>query len=171
MASLNGFNANEVKPAVEFEAIPPGQYTAVITESETKPTKSGTGSYLQLTLQIIDGEFKGRTLWARLNLENPNETTVRIARAELSAVCRAVGVMQPRDSAELHNVPLVIRVGVKARADTGELTNVIKGYERRSGAGGASVAPDRPGLSPSSNGAQAGKAVGAVLGSAPPWKR
>lgn len=171
MASLNGFNANEVEPAVEFEAIPPGQYTAVITESETKPTKAGLGSYLQLTFQVIDGPFKGRTLWARLNLDNPNATTVKIARAELSAVCRAVGVMQPRDSIELHNIPLVIKVGVKARADTGEPTNVIKGYERRGGNGGAGVAVGRPGPSPSSNGTHAGTAVGAGAGSIPPWKR
>ena len=34
---------------------------------------------------------------------------VKIARGELSAICRAVGVMQPRDSVELHNVPLEIK--------------------------------------------------------------
>ena len=33
MASLNGFNASDVDPAADFEAIPPGQYTAIITES------------------------------------------------------------------------------------------------------------------------------------------
>ena len=35
-----------------------------------------------LTLQVIDGPYKGRMLWARLNLENPNSTAVQIARAE-----------------------------------------------------------------------------------------
>ena len=73
MPSLNGFNASEVGPAADFEPIAPGSYTAVITESETKPTKAGTGSYLQFTFQIVDGEHKGRLLWARLNLDNPSE--------------------------------------------------------------------------------------------------
>ena len=44
-----------------------GQVLAVVSESELKPTKTGGGKYLQLTFQIIDGEFKGRLVWARLN--------------------------------------------------------------------------------------------------------
>ena len=131
MANLNGFNAHEVDPATEFDPIPAGKYLAVITESETKPNKAGTGSYLQMTFQIIEGQFKGRLLWARLNLDNPNPTAVKIARAELSAICRAVGVMTPQDSVELHNLPLAITVKCKKREDTGETVNEIKGYASR----------------------------------------
>ncbi len=131
MANLNGFNALNVEPTNNTEPLPAGKYVAVITESEMKPTKNGGGSYLQLTFTIIEGEYKNRVLWARLNLNNPNVTAVKIARAELSAICHAVGVMQPRDSIELHNLPLVINVKLRRREDTGELTNDIKGYERR----------------------------------------
>jgi len=133
MATLN-FNANTVEPNADFEAIPPGKYLAVVTESEMKPTKSGQGQYLQLTFQVLDGPFKGRHLWARLNLQNANTTTVQIARAELSALCRACGVMTPQDSVELHNIPVVVHVKVKKREDTGELTNEIKGYSKREAA-------------------------------------
>lgn len=134
MAHLNGFNANEVEPAVGFDPIPAGKYLAIISESEMKPTKSGAGQFLQFTFQVIEGEHKGRLLWARLNLDNPNTTTVKIARAELSAICRAVGVMAPKDSIELHNIPVAITVGHKKRDDTGELTNVIKGYAKKDAA-------------------------------------
>ena len=130
MAHLNNFNANEVEPTSSFEPIPAGKYLAAITESEMKPTKTGSGRYLQLTFTIIDGEYKNRVLWARLNLENPNATVVKIARAELSAICHATGVMTPRDSVELHNLPLLIGVKLKKR-DDGELSNEIKTYERR----------------------------------------
>ena len=102
-----------------------------------KPTKSGNGHYLQLTFTILEGEYKNRVLWARLNLDNPNQTAVKIARSELSAICRAVGVMQPKDSVELHNLPLVITVKLKKRDDTGELTNEIKGYAKREASGQA----------------------------------
>ena len=81
MANLNGFNANEVEPTTDFDPIPAGKYLAVITESESKPNKAGTGSYLQLTFQVIEGEYKNRFLWARLNLDNPNQTAVKIALA------------------------------------------------------------------------------------------
>jgi len=136
MANLNGFNAHEVEPTSNFEPLPAGKYLAAITESEMKPTKNGSGSYLQLAFTILEGEFKNRVLWARLNLNNPNATAVKIARSELSAICHAVGVMQPRDSVELHNIPLLITVKLKKREDTGELTNEIKGYEAKTASTG-----------------------------------
>lgn len=136
MANLQGFNANQVEPTTEFEAIPAGKYLAVITDSEQKPNKAGTGSYLQLTFQILEGPYKNRFVWARLNLNNPNATAVQIARAELSAICRAIGVMTPNDSVELHNLPLVITVKCKKRDDSGEISNEIKGYAKRDAATG-----------------------------------
>jgi hypothetical protein len=154
MANLNGFNATEVEPTTSFEPLPAGKYLAAVTESEMKPTKSGSGSYLQLTFTILEGEYKNRVLWARLNLNNPNATVVKIARSELSAICHAVGVMQPRDSVDLHNLPLVITVKLKKRDDTGELTNEIKGYARKDAAGANGQQPQAP-----------------VADNTPPWKR
>jgi hypothetical protein len=131
MAHLGNFDASQVEPTTTFDPIPAGKYLAMITASEMKPNKAGTGSYLELVFTILEGEHKGRQLWARLNLDNPNELAVKIARAELSAVCRAVGVLTPRDSTELHNLPLVVRVACKKRKDTDEIINTLKGFERR----------------------------------------
>lgn len=131
MADLRGFDANKVEPTTAFDPIPAGKYLATITASEMKPNKAGTGQFLELVFTIIEGEFKNRSLWARLNLDNPNELAVKIAQAELSAICRAVGVMAPSDSAELHNLPLVIRVRCKKRKDTDEIVNEISGFEKR----------------------------------------
>ena len=47
MANLQGFDANTVEPADDLDPIPDGKYIAVITDSEMKPTKAGTGNYLQ----------------------------------------------------------------------------------------------------------------------------
>jgi hypothetical protein len=152
MADLRGFDANQVEPNSGFDPVPASKYPAVITESEMKPNKAGTGQYLQLTFQIIDGELKGRLLWARLNLDNPNATAVQIARADLSAICRAVGVLAPNDSVDLHNLPLVIDVRCKKRADTGEIANEIKGYAKKDSP------PPPTGPAPAAN-------------STPPWKR
>jgi hypothetical protein len=130
MANLQGFDANTVEPKTEFDAIPAGKYLAVIIGSEMKATKSANGQFLELTFDIIDGEFKGRKVWARLNLENPNAVAVKIARSELSSICRAVGVLQPKDSCEIHNLPLVITVKQKTDND-GEIRNEIKGYAKK----------------------------------------
>jgi Protein of unknown function (DUF669) len=150
MADLNGFDANQVEPTADFEPIPAAKYLAVITDSEFKPNKAGTGSLLQLVFQIIEGPFQNRLLWARLNLDHPNATAVQIARADLSAICRALGVLAPKDSVELHNLPLVIHVRCKKRSDTGEIANEIKGYAKKE--------TPPPAAAP-------------VAGTTPPWKR
>ena len=131
MASLGNFDANKVEPATPFEAIPAGKYLAMITQSEMKPNKSSTGRFLELAFTIIEGEFKNRKIWGRLNLENPSGIAVAIARSELSSLCRAVGVMTPNDSVDLHNLPLAIRVKCKKRKDNDEISNEISGYEKR----------------------------------------
>ena len=130
MATLN-FNANEVEPSKAFDPIPAGKYIAVITDSEMKETRAGTGRYLQLEFEITDGEYAGRKLWARLNIENQNAEAVRLARADLSAICRAVNVLTPSDSIDLHNLPLVIKVHCRKDKNTGEITNDIRGYESK----------------------------------------
>jgi hypothetical protein len=158
MANLNGFNANEVEPNSSFDPIPAGKYLAAITASETKQTKSGGGSYLELTFTILDGEYKGRQQWARLNLDNPNATAVKIARGDLSAICRAVNVMQPRDSVDLHNLPLIIAVKLKKRGDNDELTNEIKGFEPKPSPDTSNASSSQSQQTPTSN-------------SPAPWKR
>lgn len=131
MVSLEGFNAEKIDPQAPREAIPPGDYPAIIVESEKKPTKAGTGSFIELKMQIIDGPYKGRHQWDRLNLWNPSEQAVAIAQATLSAICHAVGVMQPRDTSQLHNKPLLVSVGTR-KDDKQELVNTVKGYKPRS---------------------------------------
>jgi hypothetical protein len=114
MAAIN-FNAAEVAPQTAFDPLPPGNYVAVITESEEKATKAGTGSYLQLTFEVVEGQYQGRKVWARLNLNNPNDQAVAIARAELSAICHAVNVIDLKDTTQLHDLPMAIRLcGVTA---------------------------------------------------------
>lgn len=152
MANLNGFNAGEVEPNVPFEPVPAGKYLAAITASEMKATKKGDGSYLQLEFTVLDGQYKDRKVWDRLCINHPNDMTQKIARGNLSAVCRAVGVMQPRDSVELHNIPLLITVKCKKREDNGEMSNEIKGYESKT------VAAGQP-------------QQAAVSDNTPPWKR
>jgi len=130
MAQLD-FNAHDVDPSTPFDPVPAGKYVACITSSEMKTTKSGGGRYLELEFEILEGDCKGRKVWARLNLENPSALAVKIARGQLSAICRAVGVMTPRDSVELHNLPMTITVKVKKRSDNEDLTNEIKGYAKK----------------------------------------
>jgi hypothetical protein len=126
MGDLQGFDANKIEPSKDFSAIPAGKYPAIITAGEWKVTKAGTGKFLEIKLQIVDGPCKGRLLWDRLNLQNPNKQAVEISRGTLSAICRAVGVMTPSDTSELFNRPFQVSVGCTTY--NGNVQNEVKGY-------------------------------------------
>ncbi len=154
MMDLTGFNATEVEPNAPREPVPAGWYKAVISETEEKPTKAQTGSYLQLTVEIIEGEHAGRKVIDRLNLNNPNEVAVEIAQRTLSSICRAVGVMTPRTSGELMDKPMMVKVKVKPGDANYGPSNEIDDYQ-----------PKDKAPAPAASG---GEASGA---SVPPWKR
>ena len=147
---LSGFNAENVEPNAPRDPVPAGWYRAVIEASEEKPTKAQTGSYLQLTIQIIEGDHAGRKVIDRLNLNNPNATAVEIAQRTLSSICRAVGIMTPRDSQDLHDKPMMVKVKVKAASGEYGASNEVDDY--------APVEAKAP-------------AAAASGGSTPPWKR
>jgi len=131
MADLGGFDATKIAPAGDRTPLPAGDYKVVIEKSEKKPTKKGTGHLLELVLKVVDGEHKGRMVWERLNIWNPNQTAAQIAAATLSSICHATGVMKPNASEQLHNIPMIASVVVKERDDKpGEHGNEIKAYKR-----------------------------------------
>lgn len=134
----NPFDASAVAPREPMDVLPDGDYPVIIEASEWKPTKKQDGTYLELTLQVIDGQHKGRKLWDRLNLSNPNATAMEIAQQTLSAICHATGVMKVSDSAQLHNTPMLAKV--KIRQGENGPTNEVKGYKKMGGVVG-SVAP------------------------------
>ena len=148
---LSGFNAENVEPNAPRDPIPAGWYKAVIEATEEKPTKAQTGSYLQLTIQVIEGEHAGRKVIDRLNLNNPNATAVEIAQRTLSSICRAVGVMTPRDSADLMDKPMMVKVKVKPASGDYSASNEVDDY----------AAPDKASAPAAASGGS----------STPPWKR
>ena len=125
MATLDKFNASEHDDP-GFDPIPEGDYLVIIESSELKPTKAGTGTRINLKLQVIDGAEKGRTVFWGINYTNPNEVAQRIGRAELAMACRAVGILQPKDTMEMHNIPFYARVVVKPADRQYAASNEVK---------------------------------------------
>lgn len=127
MAQLK-FNAAEVD-TTSRDAIPSGIYEAVVTDSETRATKNGNGMGINLTFEILsDGPAKGRKVFAWINYENQNAKAQQIGREELASLCKAVGVTELEDTVQLHNLPLVITVGVDRNDPT---KNVVKAYKAK----------------------------------------
>lgn len=109
-----------------YEEIQPGRYVVRLTAEASKPTKKGDGEYLELTWTIESGANVGRKLIDRLNLRNPSQKAVEIARRTLQQICEAANHQRPHDTADL----LGCRVEVETFLEdyNGKSYARIKGY-------------------------------------------
>lgn len=136
MADLGGFNAESPENNTA-NVIPAGEYEAIIVSSEKKDTKKG-GQYLNIEFQVTKGPQQNRKHFEKLNIWNSNEQAVAIAKGTLSKICRAVGVLKPVDSSELHNKPMIIKLAVRDSGEYG-MQNSLKDVKAR-----AFVTPQAP---------------------------
>lgn len=158
------FNAAQVEPTASYDVLPKGKYLCMAIASELKPTKTGTGEYLQITFEVIDGQFKGRKIFERLNIRNQNKVAEDIAQRALSALCHAVGVLNLQDSDQLHNIPVVLDISIEQKEGY-DAQNRVKGYSSTNGGKPALAAV------PTSAPAAAPAAAPAPAAGKPVWKK
>ena len=152
MASLS-FDANSIEISSR-DPIPAGVYEALICDSEVRPTRSGNGKGINFTFEILSGPNKGRKVFAWINFQHPKVEAQRIGQEELARICKAVGIGRLEDTAQLHNLPMMITVGIDKDDKT---RNVIKNYKAKESAAPAQTA--------------AAHASGAAASGEAPWKR
>ncbi len=129
MVQLN-FNAQDVRPNIAFEPLPTGEYTVSIVEINDKPTKTGTGSYLEVKMQVKEGEFAGRYVYDRLNLRNQSQQAMDIAYSTLSALCHVTGRLTITNTDQLIGPPFKAIVRKIVRTDNPNLMgNDVAGYK------------------------------------------
>jgi len=135
MPELNGFDNTVIEPIGDFSPLPVGEYLVTITGSETKmPKPKADGSevreYLNLTLTVQDGQYKGRKLFHGLHINHIKPDTTDIAKRTLSAICTITGVNRPKRTEELHDKPFTVVVGIRAGdANYPSPSNEIKGWK------------------------------------------
>jgi hypothetical protein len=135
-----GFNAQEeaAKAAEEYAPIPPGWYQAVIeAPTDGKPmvrdSKAG-GKMLKLVYRITGPTNAGRKVFANINLivkpasadkaENAKKAE-QIGRRELAKLCVAAGKPLAKDSAELVDAAVEVKV-VVGKNYNGDPDNEVK---------------------------------------------
>jgi len=104
-------------PVANTSALKPGTYHVVITKTDLKVTKAGTGQFIELEMQVVEpAEFSGRRYWARYNMSNPSKKAEDIAAEELSDLCRALGIKAIKsDTDELLDKELMITLELDPR--------------------------------------------------------
>jgi len=109
--------------------IPAGDYQVHAIKSEFKETKAKNGHRLVFTLKVLEGVHKGHTLFVGLNLNNPNPEAVAVANKELNSMAQACGKVGVADSDELHSIPFIVSVTVKAATTQYPEGNEISAYK------------------------------------------
>ena len=109
----SGFETGSCAPQLDYEALPPGKYVVSIEKSEVKATKAQNGHYLELTMCVLEGNFKNRKLWDRINIDNPSQQCVQIGRSVLAAIGLALEVPSLLAAEQLVGGVLVAHVKVK----------------------------------------------------------
>ncbi|MBR9690405.1 DUF669 domain-containing protein, partial [Candidatus Woesearchaeota archaeon] len=117
----------------DFSVIPVGKYNVQITKSELVDTAKKNGQQLKLQFKVIDGKFKGRMVFAGLNIDNPNPKAVDIAIRELTSIVKACGKVDIQDSSEIHGIPLTVSVKITPASGNYPEKNEITKYEKYSG--------------------------------------
>ena len=172
------FDASSVDPATAYEVLPAGRYQVQIVESDLRVTKDGTGQYLWLMMDILEGEYQGRKVFDQLNLVNRSAQTVEIAQRTLSAICHATGKMQVSDSEELHLIAMTITVTVEPPKNGFGERNRIRYLTPEAAAkasGKPAATPNRPqrpaAAAPAAPPAPASTATPTPRPGSAPWKR
>lgn len=114
----------------EYSTLPLGIYRLEVTASDVVPTKAGTGTILKLTYDVIEPEeFKGRKIFANMNIENQNAVAQQIGQRELASLCRAIGLSDLSDSEELHFHAFTAKVGLeKPQVGYAQRNRIVRFY-------------------------------------------
>lgn len=139
MAELN-FNANDVAPNESRDVLPAGEYDVAIVASEAYTTTSGKMAGIKIEMQVLNGKHQNRKLWDRINfrpagnavLSDGEKKAIEIGAGNLSSLCRAVGVLTPKDSSELHGKAFRVKVKVKQSDEYGPQNNIAAYKSRNS---------------------------------------
>lgn len=145
MASIGGTYDPNAEPSSGYTPMDAGEYVMEIVESDYTANSKGNGMLLKLKAQVVGGQYDGRPYYINLNLEHSNATAQEIAQRDFAALRRAIGVLNPEDTEELHFKQFTVKLGVKKRTDTGEMENNVKEYVFDKGdVGAAKPANDNP---------------------------
>ena len=122
----------------EFSPLPRAEYECIVIDTKIKATKAGTGEYIEVTLQVVDGPSSGRRLWDRLNISNPSKKAEEIVKEQLDRLCAAVGLTHKMQQTEqLHDIPIIVSVDIDRKDPT---RNRIDNYSK-AGVASAKAAP------------------------------
>jgi hypothetical protein len=166
MASIGGSYNVDAEPSSGFTLLPDDTYTLEVVESDYGANNDGDGMVLSLKTQVSGGDHDGRTYFIWIDLENEDQKKQDRGQRDFAALRRAVGVLAPEDTEELHFKPFQVKIGSYTSKKTGKVNNTIKDYifDRDDVAANDNPSPARTAARPAATAAPA-------AAKAKPWKK
>ena len=147
-----------------YDPLPPGWYTANITQAELKSTAAGDGQYIKMRYDITGPTHEGRVVFGNLNIKNASAKAEEIGRQQLGELMRSIGLAKVTDTDQLIGGDLQIKLDVRAATEQYSAQNEVKGFKAITGSAPTFAAPA---ASPAASApASAGPAK-----AAPPWAK
>lgn len=142
MVDLGEFDFTDVPVRKGRDPIPAGEYRVAVIATERRPTKKGDGMYIEATVEILDGQFKGRRIWQKFHLWNNSERAVQISKELMASLMQAaVGHAKVKRTEDLYGVPVIAVVKTLMNDSTKDPINEIKSFKAVRGAAPPKAAP------------------------------
>ena len=111
-----------------MDCLPAGKYRVIITSVEDKETKTGTGRYLRLKFQVVDGQYSNWNTSDMINYQNDNPKAEEIGWQQLKKCVKAIWGSFPEEftAADLENQ--VLEVQTKVEEYNGSISSKVKNY-------------------------------------------
>ena len=164
--ALEGIRTAEA--TLGFEPLPEGEYTVKVDSTDLKPTRSGTGQYINVELVVLGPKYQGRKLFTRYNIINDSMEAMRIGRQQIKSLMTASGMTQEQinqfnDTDQLLGLTCNVLVGIDEGNEQYGAQNRIKRYKKAEvvsapTVSGGSVEPFTKPAAASANGASSSSA-------------
>lgn len=84
--------------------VPAGKYLVTCVEAEYKDTKTMGGKYIETKLQIKDGDWEGKNVFARFNIINQNDKAAEIGKGQLKSFLIKTGFADPNQLDDVNDL-------------------------------------------------------------------
>jgi len=131
MAQLQ-FSTDGINTESQYDALPPGEYEVIVSESDLRENSKGTGHFLAITHEVQAPEqYRGRKLWNNITVNHQSAKAQEIGKQQLAQLVKSCGFQAISDSEQIHGIPVVAIVKIQKDDAT---RNDVKGYKPKAGA-------------------------------------
>lgn len=113
MAYFDPINTNDYKDANNMDLIPNGIYKMQVKEAEVCTSKNGSGQYIKMTWEIVEGTYAKRIIFQNINIRNTSANAEKIGRGQLARVLTSMGITVCNNTDQLLYKPVMGKIGVE----------------------------------------------------------